>query len=241
MKHLSPSDTELFASLLEDTGLNVSDQAQRVLVAYLDSLIETNLSLNLTRISAPAAGIRLHLVDSLMCLVEIDEAPEGGVLDLGTGGGVPGVPVCIATGRPGVLLDSVGKKARAVNAILTEQGIHDVVAVHERAEEHALSHRQAYAVVTARAVSELPALVELASPLLMPGGRLVALKGSPSAEEIERGRQAARQVGMQEISLRTVQLPGGDERRCIVAYERCGTSRIRLPRKTGAAQRTPLA
>lgn len=242
MKHLDETQASLLARLLVEARLEIGPAVQDALMAYLDAIIEVNRSLNLTRITDPESGVRLHLVDSLLALPEVATAPAGPLLDIGTGGGFPGVPLCVATGRSGTLLDSVGKKARAVNAVLGELRIAEgVSAAPERAEEHARSHRGEYAVVTARAVSELPSLVELAAPLLSQGGMLIALKGSPAPEELERGRLVGSKVGMREVSIRRQELPGEHERRCIVSYERCGHSAIKLPRRTGAAQNTPLA
>ncbi len=186
--------------------------------------------------------MRLHLLDSLLPLRDVDAAPSGKLLDIGTGGGFPGAALCIATDREGVLLDSVQKKSRSVNSILADMGLSPAIAaVAERAEDHARSHRAEYAVVTARAVAELPALVELASPLLAQGGLFIALKGTPDDSELLRGREVASLVGMKEVSVRRTEIPGGGERRCIVVYEKQGSSVTRLPRRVGLAQSSPLA
>lgn len=242
MKHLAPVHQNMLEAALREAGVSVGDSIQAQLLSYLDEIIERNASLNLTRIADPIAGVRLHLVDSLLALPEVAASPDGLLLDIGTGGGFPGVPLCVTSGRSGVLLDSVGKKARAVNQILTKLRLDSrIVAVHERAEEHACHKRGTYSVITVRAVSELPSLLELASPLLRPGGRLIALKGAPEEDELARGRLVASLVGMTEVDVRRVALPGGDERRCIVTYERHRKSPTRLPRRAGEAQRSPLA
>ena len=242
VKHLSEAHILLARRLLLEAGLGAEVLPVKALLQYLDGIMESNSKLNLTRITSPEAAIRLHVVDSLIALPEILAAPPGTLLDIGTGGGFPGVPLCISANRDGVLLDSVGKKARAVNHVLLSMGYtQGIVALPERAEDHAMHHRSGYAVVTARAVSELPALVELSAPLLVEGGRLVALKGAPEPEELRRARQVAALVGMVETSTRHITLPDGDEKRCIVVYERRGKPITRLPRRPGAAQNAPLA
>jgi 16S rRNA (guanine527-N7)-methyltransferase len=136
----------------------------------------------------------------------------------------------------------VGKKTASVNGVLRSVGVsQQLMAVTSRAEDYARSNSREFAVVTTRAVSALPALVELAAPLLIEGGRLVALKAVPEESELERGRRVASRVGMHEVSVRRLLLPGGTERRCLVSYERSGDSEVRLPRRTGEAQRSPLA
>jgi 16S rRNA (guanine527-N7)-methyltransferase len=228
--------------LLLEAGILVPRETQHSVLEYLDVVIELNTSLNLTRIVSPDSAVRLHVLDSLVALPEVSSAPAGTLLDIGTGGGFPGVVLCLASTRDGILLDSVGKKARAVNTAISALGATETIrALPERAEEHARSHGQEYAVVTARAVSELPALVELAAPLLLDGGRLIALKGAPEDRELQRARAVGSKVGMRELSVRRLILPGGDESRCIVTYQRSGVQHVRLPRKNGAAQNSPLA
>jgi 16S rRNA (guanine527-N7)-methyltransferase len=243
VKHLQADDAEYARVLLGKLGIELEEKVLRTLLCYLDGLIEMNESFNLTRIVSAEAATRLHLVDSLVALPEIQGAPEGPLLDIGTGGGFPGVALCMAGNRSGVLLDSVGKKARAVSELLLEAGIPSdrIRAEHGRAEGHALANASAYAVVTARAVSELPALVELAAPLLMVGGRLVALKGSPTEEELARGAEVASKVGLKEAAVRSTELPSGEERRSVVVYRRIGRSSVKLPRRPGMAQSSPLA
>jgi 16S rRNA (guanine527-N7)-methyltransferase len=95
--------------------------------------------------------------------------------------------------------------------------------------------------VTARALSSLPSLVELASPLLREGGILVCLKGRPDEEEIARGDAACVKCGMRRTDIITVEVPGLEAARAILVYERRGVSRTPLPRRNGMAQRQPLA
>jgi 16S rRNA (guanine527-N7)-methyltransferase len=242
VKHLGTEHVEMLNTLTRECGVILAEARVLALLEYLDRVIEVNRSLNLTRISSPDDAVRLHLVDSLLSVPEVNGSPEGDLLDIGTGGGFPGAAICIATGRRGILLDSVQKKSKAVNSILDDMKLSPWIgAVSERAEDHAISHGGTYSIVTARAVAELPALVELASPFLRSEGRLIALKGVPDESELLRGRRVAALVGMREISVRRVGVPGGSERRCLVTYERLGLSATRLPRRVGAAQNSPLA
>jgi 16S rRNA (guanine527-N7)-methyltransferase len=242
VKHIAEGMRSDFATLLVAAGLEVDGKTQSSLLQFLDELIDVNQSINLTRITDPETGVRLHLIDSLVALPEINEAPSGDILDLGSGGGIPGVPLALASGRRTVLLDSVKKKGAAVAGILQRIGDHGDVGISaDRAEAHAVTHRNAYAVVVARAVAPLPVLLELASPLLVKGGVLVALKGRPEAAELESGRKAARVVGFGELGLRTLVLPGGAESRTIISATRVRDSAVALPRRDGMAKNTPLA
>lgn len=209
---------------------------------YLCAVLEANQRVNLTAIRELDEALRLHLEDSLSALPEVDEAPEGPLLDIGTGGGFPGVPLGIATGRPMVLADSVRKKVTVVDEILSRIAPELEYRVSsERVESLATLEPGAFAVVTARAVSELPALVELASPLLSDGGRLIAMKAQISSEEVERAMLVADMVAMVHVSTRSFSLPRGGEERTIVVFERRGKPAVRLPRRVGLAQNQPLA
>lgn len=150
---------------------------QKKIQAYLDLVIEKNKELNLTRIETREKGMLLHIEDSLSCIDEFT-SQDGPFLDIGTGGGFPGVPLAIASGRTGVLIDSVQKKARAVQEMIDELNLSNMIQVRGiRSEELALEVGEKFHTVIARAVSSLPTVLELATPLLVPHGEFIALRG----------------------------------------------------------------
>ncbi|HET6350627.1 MAG TPA: 16S rRNA (guanine(527)-N(7))-methyltransferase RsmG [Coriobacteriia bacterium] len=239
MKHQQGHVAEIIR-LAKELSISVSEEDAQALLDHLVWLIETNRTHNLTSITDLGEGMRLHIVDSAAALPEIDGAPDGDLLDIGTGGGFPGVPLAILTGRHAVLLDSVGKKVRLVAEYAESVGLEiDIAPI--RAEEHASVAPGRYAVVVARAVSALPSIVELAAPLLKNGGRFIALKGPISPEELKRGDAAAKKCGMRRLSARNLKLPQAHEDRTIVAYEKVGPPLVRLPRRVGMAQKQPIA
>ena len=137
---------------------------------YLDLILEANKTTNLTRIDSKEKAQLLHVEDSLVALPEINEAPEGLYGDLGTGGGFPGVPVAIMTGREAVLVDSVKKKVAIVDKAVESLGLSDQISTFSgRIEDLACERPRQFSVLTARALSQLPSLLELASPLLKEG------------------------------------------------------------------------
>lgn len=241
MKHITTDDTEWLAGLISEADVSVAPEAMRLMLRHIDWLIDTNRSLNLTAVDEPREALRLHLLDSLIALPEVSGAPAGSLLDIGTGGGVPGIELASVTGRQTVLVDSVKKKAAAVRAFVVQENLESRISVSElRAEEIARHTPESSAVVTARAVAALPVLVELAAPLLFLGGRLVALKARPTAEEIAAGDRAAEVCGMKRLSVREQHLPGGGELRTILVYARTGPHREALPRRNGMANKNPL-
>lgn len=211
------------------------------MLRHLDWLLETTQHVNLTAVTDPTEAVRLHLLDSLAAVPEVEAAPAGLMIDIGTGGGIPGLELAVASRRPTLLVDSVKKKAAQLTQFLLHETLASWISVSaERAEELTAETGKAY-VVTARGVAELPVLVELASPLLALDGVLIALKAQPTEDEIRRGRTAAALCGMRELSERRLTLPGGTEQRTIVCYRKTGEPAVSLPRRTGTAQKRPLA
>lgn len=217
------------------------DQTMSLMQRYLDSILEANKVTNLTRITDGEQARLLHIEDSLVCLPEVNEAPTGLYGDLGSGGGFPGVPLALATGRKTLLVDSVKKKMAIVQSALDDLSLSEQISTSsERIEDLPLEYKEKFAVLTARALSKLVSLIELASPLLKNGGRLVCYKAQLSSEELEEALAVQDLVGMKMISQREICLSDGETTRTIVVFEKIGKSRIKLPRRIGLAQKQPL-
>lgn len=210
------------------------------LVLHAGMLLAANTSQNLTRITDERDVAMLHVADSLVALPHLAEAPAGRFADIGSGGGYPGIPLAMASCRPVVLVESRGKRAAFLEEVVLAVGLDGSVAA-SRAEELPTDEVSRFAAVTARALAPLVSLVELAAPLLMMHGRLIALKGDPSPEEIAAGDQAARIVGLRLVHADRLVLPGVEARRAILCYERVREPSVVLPRRPGSAQRKPLA
>ena len=222
------------------------DQTMSLMQRYLDSILEANKVTNLTRITDGEQARLLHIEDSLvgenpLQSVEVDEAPAGLYGDLGSGGGFPGVPLALATGRKTLLVDSVKKKMAIVQSALDDLSLSEQISTSsERIEDLPLEYKEKFAVLTARALSKLVSLIELASPLLKKSGRLVCYKAQLSSEELEEALAVQDLVGMKMISQREICLSDGETTRTIVVFEKIGKPRIKLPRRIGLAQKQPL-
>ena len=207
---------------------------------HLDLVLEANKTMNLTRIENEEDGRLLHIEDSLSGLGELNGAPEGRYGDLGSGAGYPGIPLAIATGRETVLIDARQKKMTAVLSMIEALGLSDQVGVYAgRAELLARKDPESFSVLTARALSKLSVLLELASPLLKRNGRLVCYKSHVDEEEYQHALDVCGKVGMKLVSDRSFILCDEYERRILV-FEKCDKSRIKLPRQEGLAQKDPL-
>jgi len=211
---------------------------------YVALLLDANRRVNLTRMTEPEDVARLHLLDALAALPLLDAWAPDRVVDLGSGGGVPAIPLALA--RPDVswvLVDSVRKKSTILAEFAVALGLRNVSVVADRAEalgRHP-AHREGCALVTARACAPLPVLVELALPLARVGGRLLAWKGPlrDGDEELRRGRAAIGQVGGGNLAV----LPVGFEAlggHTFVVVEKQRPTPARFPRRPGEPSRRPL-
>lgn len=228
-------------SYCKDYSLNVSDDSLRVCIQHLDLVLEANKTTNLTRILNIEDAAVLHILDSLVLLPYINKAPEGALLDMGTGAGFPGVPLTIASGRKATYIDSVGKKVDAVNSFVKELGLKHAHSVHVRLEEYARTHKKQFAVVTARALAPLSVLVEYASPFLKDGGLFVITKGNPSDEELQSGLATAKICGLTPLMTDNLDLPNGLGHREFIILKKTRQASVSLPRANGMAKKNPLA
>jgi 16S rRNA (guanine527-N7)-methyltransferase len=240
------TDRDLESAIRQSTP-ELSDAQVASLIGYRDLMFETNQRINLTAVrDRSEMGRRLvleslRLVRPLRGAIGLDRDPR--VLDLGTGGGIPGVLLAIAF--PDVqfaLLDATGKKLAAVNEMVMALGLANVETVHVRAEEaaHDEAWRGTFTVVTARAVSSLPALVELGLPFLKLHGHLLLPKGMEIDDELRAAEKAARIVGGRIAS--SVVLPdnGSHVETTLVVIEKNRTTPAAYPRRTGLPTRQPL-
>ena len=241
-----PGETEAqFASILCEqagaVGVDVDAESCALLLLHLRCVLKANQAFNLTSITDGAEAVRLHIVDSLVAAPDVVAAPSGRLADIGSGAGYPGIPLAIVARRYTTLFESVKKKAAFLERTVEQMGLSSRIDVAgRRSEELSEEQRGRYSVVTARALSSLPSLLELASPLLCVGGLLIAYKAVLEQDERERGIEAAEYLGFRSSGERRIFLPKGGEERTIVKYEKVAEAQVSLPRRPGLAQRRPL-
>ena len=196
--------------------LQLDPALETPLLDYLSLLLRWNRTYNLTAVRDPREMVTKHLLDSLAMHPYVDGlARAGGALaDLGTGAGLPGIPLAIA--KPGLrvtLVESAGKKARFMREAVRQLKLADVQVAESRIE--ALDMPGAFDAITARALATLPLLVEWGGPLLKPDGRLLAMKGVEPAEEI-----AALPEGWSVEAVHPLRVPGLPAQRHLVVVRR---------------------
>ena len=228
-------------SYCKDYSLKVSDDDLCACIKHLDLVLQANKTTNLTRILNVEDAAVLHILDSLVLLPYIEKAPEGALLDMGTGAGFPGIPLTIATHCRATYIDSVGKKVDAVNSFVRTLELKHAHAVHDRLEEYARSHKKQFSVVTARALAPLPVLVEYAAPYLKDNGLFIVTKGNPSDEELASGMSAAKICGFTLFQSDAIDLPCGLGHREFIVLKKSHPASVSLPRANGMAKKNPLA
>jgi 16S rRNA (guanine527-N7)-methyltransferase len=214
---------------------------QRTLLdLHLELVLQENKTANLTRILDWEQGQLLHIEDSLFGLAELINAPEGRYGDLGTGAGFPGLPLAIVSGRETLLVDSVSKKTAALDRIIERLGLSEQVTTFTgRSEELALQYPESFSVLTARALSSLPSLLELASPLLSYKGQLICYKAAPDEAELMQCEKLQEKLGMRLLSSREGLLSDNETLRSIFVFEKINEPTVKLPRRPGMAQKRP--
>lgn len=246
LKQLDTSSTEFLQllaelkSLVSNFGLELQDNELQVCLEHLLYVMQVNEYINLTRITDVHEALVLHILDSLSLLPYLN-SDTGSLLDMGSGAGFPGIPMAACSDLSVTLLDSVGKKIKADNAIIKQLGLTNVHGVHDRLESFAVTLSGQFDYVVARALAPLPMLIEYASPFLRLNGLLVLSKGNPSSEELEAGSKASNICGLKFVSSDEFDLPNDLGHRHIFVYKKISEPKIDLPRSIGEAKRNPLA
>ncbi|WP_375193133.1 16S rRNA (guanine(527)-N(7))-methyltransferase RsmG [Marinobacter sp.] len=197
-------------------GLDLGDDQQKRLLAFLGLLNKWNRAYNLTAVRDESQMVSRQLLDSLSILpwVTTDH-----LLDVGAGGGLPGIPLAITLpGRQFTLLDSNGKKTRFLNQCVLELGLDNVQVIHGRAEDCTPS--RPFSQISSRAFTALENLVHWCDGLLANGGEFLAMKGQFPDDEV-----AALPAGWQVKSSHSLEVPGADGERHLLVVARAADSR----------------
>ena len=234
---------EILAARATEAGIPLTAEQIGQFSVYHEMLLDWNTRMNLTALTAPEDVAVKHIIDSLTAY---DAACFDGartLIDVGTGAGLPGIPLAVYAPQLTVtLLDSLNKRVRFLTEVTAAMGLQNVRCIHARAEEAARTaeHRAAYDIVVSRAVARLPVLLEYTLPFVRVGGTLLALKGRAYAEEQKEARRAAGVLGGGRITARPVHLPGLDDVRAILTVTKERQTPAAYPRGGGAPPRRPL-
>ncbi len=216
-------------------GIDLSEKCVDNLEAYYDAVVEANKEFNLTSIIKKDEFTEKHLIDSLAGVKFIPE--NANVIDVGAGGGFPSFP--IASSRPDVnvlALDSTAKKMNFVSSAAFTIGVKNLKTTAGRAEESRKLF-SSFDIAVARAVSALPILLEICSPLVKVGGKVIAYKTDES--ELNGIETALTALNLKHVETFSFNLPSGD-RRAILVFEKTAPTPEKYPRQYGAIKKKPL-
>lgn len=214
------------------------------LALYLGLLLEANEQFNLTAIREPKAAWRRHIIDSLTVLPGLDHLGQGAtVIDVGSGGGLPGIPMAIA--RPDLsvtLLEATGKKAQFLRRCAAELPLPNVKVIQERAEivGQDKTHRQSYDAAVCRAIGPLREILEYTLPLVRLGGVLLAMKGPKAQQELADAADALDVLGGGELQVYDAYPEGFEQNTVILSIAKERPTPKMYPRRPGVPRQEPL-
>lgn len=228
---------ETFASC----GLEIDEQQALMFQQYALLLTQNNPRFNLTRLTEPREILEGHFLDSILGAGKLGGPPSGTLLDIGPGGGFPGIPLKIYyAGLKITMLEASRKKILFLRLLQREMGLENVEVLPFRAEEYGSKKgREQYSWVAARAVASLPVLLELALPLVQVGGVFWAYKGPQYKKELEEAGLILQKCGGVLQKVVPYELPAV-EKRAILCFEKRAPAEAQFPRRPGIPQKKPL-
>jgi len=232
--------TGAFDEALATIGLSLTPEERSALGRYLALLLETNRQFNLTAVREPGEAWLRHVLDSLSVLPHLGDARR--VADVGSGGGLPGLPLAIVCPSLSfTLIEATGKKARFLERAVEALGLDNVEVAGERAETagHRPRYRQRHDVAVARAVGPMRVMLEYTLPLVRPEGRVLAMKGPRVEAELDEAGDALMALGGGAVALYEA-LPGLANELVIVEVHKAGPTPRGYPRRPGEPKSRPL-
>jgi 16S rRNA (guanine527-N7)-methyltransferase len=230
-------------------GLRLTASQQAGFQTYYEELVTWNRKFNLTAITDYGGVQTRHFLDSLSCLLaeETHTAlahPGARTIDIGSGAGFPGIPLkLVCPNSILTLLEATGKKVAFLEHLIGLLQLRSVTPIQARAEDlaHDSEQRETYDLALARAVAELPVVVEYTLPFLKMGGYLVAQKGDSGAAEAWSCEAAIKLLGGELRRIVPVELPGLPEDRSLVVIQKVSPTPDNYPRRPGIPSKRPLS
>ena len=228
---------------LDKLNIQYSDEQIEQFRSYYELLTEWNKKINLTAITGYDEVVQKHFIDSVLICSLFDFNKDIRLIDVGTGAGFPGLPIKIL--NPDcriVLLDSLNKRVRFLETVVSELGLDKVECIHGRAEDvsREKKYRASFDLSVSRAVANLSTLSEYCIPFLKKGGKFISYKSDKADDEIKQSENAVRILGSEITSVREIVLPDTDIiRKFVIITNNKQVSNI-YPRKAGIPAKDPL-
>ena len=234
---------ELLKAGAASIGVDLTDKQIEQFIKYYEILVEWNSFMNLTGITEYEEVIQKHFVDSLALCKAIDVNGAESLIDIGTGAGFPGIPLKIAYPHLKVtLLDSLQKRIKFLNEVVSQLGLENVETIHGRAEDFAKPSmkRETFDLCVSRAVANLASLSEYCLPYVKVGGYFIPYKSGKVEEELEESKKAVFLLGGKIEEEVKFMLPNSDISRSLIKIKKIGATPKKYPRKSGLATKEPI-
>ena len=233
-----------FSRQVENWGIAVSDDQRETLLAYTRELAAYKKANVIGTRNADEIFMN-HVLDSLSCFIYAPLRQTKSLIDVGSGGGVPGLPIKILnTQMKATLVEATGKKVDFLRYVIEKLSLTGVEVLNARVEElgRNVGYRGRYDAATVRAVARLDVILEYCIPLLKRGGSVVSMKGPLDLEELAAGKRAAGLLGAEVTEI--VEIPFlpdmPDKKRKLVVAHKISNTPERYPRKNGVPKKDPL-
>ncbi|MDO5690406.1 MAG: 16S rRNA (guanine(527)-N(7))-methyltransferase RsmG [Tissierellia bacterium] len=233
----------MLRELLLRSDIQVSEEQLEQLHRFKELVLEWNEKFNITAITDPQEFDLKHLYDCILILKAGVFQPNSRIIDIGTGGGFPGIPLKILLPEAEiVLVDSLNKRIGFLEHVIETLDLKLVRAQHARAEEmsRTASDREKYDLCVSRAVAPMNTLAEYCLPFVKPGGYFVSMKGSSGQEELKVGKNAIETLGGKVKKSIPYTLLPNDHQRYIFIIEKVSSTPAKYPRGGGKPKNKPL-
>lgn len=236
----------MFQELMKrESPVELNEKQLEQFYRYYELLIEWNKVMNLTAITEIKDVVVKHFADSLALMKAMPEISGSSlnVIDVGTGAGFPGIPLKIAFPELKLtLLDSLNKRIKFLDQVISELELEEIRTVHGRAEDlgRDLQYREQYDLAVSRAVANLSTLSEYCTPFVKSGGYFISYKAGNIEGEVEQSRKAIKLLGCKLEEVVSFILTGAEAERSFVKIKRIEGISKKYPRKAGLPSKEPL-
>lgn len=234
---------KLLINSAKEFNVDITEPMANQFMRYKDLILEWNNNINLTAITDEKEIIIKHFIDSISVVENLGKSNDLSIIDVGTGAGLPGIPLKIVKPNYKVtLLDSLNKRIKFLQAVIDDLGLTNMEAIHGRSEDYGqnIKLRENYDIAISRAVANMSTLCEYTLPFVKVGGSFIALKGPSVEEEIQSASKAIEILGGKIKDINYINLPSTDIKHSIVTISKISHTPAKYPRNPSKIKTNPI-